>query len=666
MALNKRTKKARIRFSTQIIKRLGEELNPSVDQSILELVKNSYDADALNCTVVLDNITEIGGSIKITDDGKGMSDTEIINGWLVLGESTKSITKKTGLGRIPAGSKGLGRLAALRMGHVAILKSTPKMRSPSTYDLNINWDKFDQAKLVDDVILNVEGKSKIQSTPFGTTIEIKELKHKIGIREVKKIARGLILLADPFDDDPNAFKPVLKTKEFQEMEELVSKRYFDEAEYHLVAKVDAKGQGEATVQDYRGNILYKTNHKQLAEKRKGDKYDCPPVSFDIWAFILNATTFQTRATSVSEIQEWLAEVGGVHLYENGLRVNPYGNPGNDWLDMNLARTRSPEERPSTNTSIGIVRVRDSKGLLSQKTDRSGFIENDVFHEIRAFCQDALDWMAKRRLESAEVKRRAERQKTASQSENIKVVVADAIKKLPSAKRKSFELAFAKYDKARNEEVKSLKNEVQLYRTLSTAGITTATFSHESNGNPIKVITQAISAIDRRIKKRFENHYSQFEEPINSITKSVDALKVLAGATLKLLAHEKRRTGRVEVNIVIKNIVKTFKPFLEGRDIEITTDLANANPYLRATEASVESIITNLLNNSINALENINVQRKILIKSIIQENILSVSVADNGPGIVGIALKNIWLPGYTTNPNGTGLGLTIVRDATFDL
>jgi hypothetical protein len=94
MAVNKRIKKARIRFSTQIIKRLGEELNPSVDQSILELVKNSYDADALNCTVVLDNITEIGGSIKIVDDGKGMTDKEIINGWLVLGESTKSISKK--------------------------------------------------------------------------------------------------------------------------------------------------------------------------------------------------------------------------------------------------------------------------------------------------------------------------------------------------------------------------------------------------------------------------------------------------------------------------------------------------------------------------------------------------------------------------------------------
>lgn len=666
MAVKKRTKKAHIRFSTQIIKRLGEELNPSVDQSILELVKNSYDADALNCTVVLDNITDIGGSIKITDDGKGMTDKEIINSWLVLGESSKSIAKKTGLGRIPAGSKGLGRLAALRMGHVAVLKSTPKESNTNTYDLNINWDKFDEAKLVNDVILNVEVRNRLPSTPFGTSIEIKNLKHKIGIREVKRIARGLILLADPFEDDPNAFKPVLKAKEFKDMEELVSKRYFNDAEYHLVASVDAKGQAEAEVQDYLGNILYRTSHKQLAEKRKGAKYDCPPVTFDLWAFILNATTFQTRTTSVSEIQEWMAEVGGVHLYENGLRVNPYGNPGNDWLDMNLARTRSPEERPSTNNSIGIVRVRDSKGLLSQKTDRSGFIENDVFHEIKGFCQDALDWMAKRRLETAEQKRRNERQRTASESESTKGDVAAAIKKLPVAKRKTVELAFAKYDKARTEEVKSLRNEVQLYRTLSTAGITAATFSHESNGNPIKVITQAIGAIERRIKKQFDSHYSRFAGPISSIVKSVDALKVLASATLKLLAHEKRRAGRVEVHTVIKNVVKTFKPFFDGRDIEVTTDLVNANPYLRATEAAIESIITNLLNNSINALENTNVQRKILIKSIVQENILLVSVSDNGPGIVGITLKNIWLPGYTTNPNGTGLGLTIVRDATFDL
>ena len=37
-----------------------------------------------------------------------------------------------------------------------------------------------------------------------------------------------------------------------------------------------------------------------------------------------------------------------------------------------------------------------------------------------------------------------------------------------------------------------------------------------------------------------------------------------------------------------------------------------------------------------------------------------------PGIVGIAVEDIWLPGKTTTEEGTGLGLTIVRDAIADL
>ncbi len=316
--------------------------------------------------VELKNITDKGGTIKIKDDGEGMDSKDIINGWLVLGESSKSIQKKTSLGRIPAGSKGLGRLAALRMGHIAQLESIPKKNKLYKHELEIDWDEFDEAKLVDDIFLSVNKFKVSPNTSPGTTVSIKKLKQKIGVREVKKIARGLILLADPFDDDPNSFKPILKSVEFKEMEKLVSGRYFDEAEYHLVASINSEGFAEASVLDYKGSVLYKANHNELSQKRQGINYDCPPTTFDLWAFILSATSFSTRLISLTEIQDWLGEFGGVHLYENGLRVNPCGNPGNDWLDMNYSRARSPEERPSTNTSIGVVRIKDSKGLLSQK------------------------------------------------------------------------------------------------------------------------------------------------------------------------------------------------------------------------------------------------------------------------------------------------------------
>src|SRR5687768_10953139 len=107
---------ANLRFSTDILRRLGEELNPHPDQGILELVKNAYDADARSCSIELIDTQRAGGTIRVSDDGDGMDRDAIQNGWLVLGRSRKSVQQLTRLGRIPAGNKGLGRLAALRMG----------------------------------------------------------------------------------------------------------------------------------------------------------------------------------------------------------------------------------------------------------------------------------------------------------------------------------------------------------------------------------------------------------------------------------------------------------------------------------------------------------------------------------------------------------------------
>lgn len=658
---------AQIRFSTQIIKRLGEELNPSVEQSILELVKNSYDADAKNCTIILENVSDIGGNIKIIDDGSGMTVDTIKNGWLVLGESTKKTEIRTKLNRIPAGNKGLGRLAALRMGKHVVLESISEQNNKIRHELVINWEKFDTAKFVNDVSLPIKTTKNTSSVLHGSTIEIKDLNSKISERDLKKLAKGLILLSNPFEDDPNAFKPKLISNEFKEFETLVANRYFDDAEYHLNASINKNGFAEAVISDYKGNILFKADHERISKKREGKKYDCPPLTFNLWAFILNETSFSTRNTTINEVKQWLTEFGGVHLYENGLRVNPYGNPGNDWLEMNLSRAKSPEERPSTNTSIGIVRVLESNGLLSQKTDRSGFIENDVFHEIKQFCKDSLEWMAKERMDVAEAKRRAERSRSKESADQSNTEILTEINKLSPSRKRAVEKAFLKYKKTKEEEVKSLRKEIQLYRTLSTAGITAATFSHESRGNSIKTISLSINNINRRLKKYFEDYYTQhFEKPINSIIRSVNSLEVLSNATLSLIKHEKRRQIKVDIHQSIDEILVIFKPFFDGRDITVQKEFQKGNPYIRATVAALESIITNLLNNSINALENSTRQRIIKIKTRIEEKILIISVSDNGPGIMDINLKDIWLPGETTNPNGTGLGLTIVRDSVYDL
>ena len=56
---------------------------------------------------------------------------------------------------------------------------------------------------------------------------------------------------------------------------------------------------------------------------------------------MSKDSFGYRGAALADVRDWLKEFGGIHVYQNGLRVTPYDDPGNDWLDMNLARARSP-------------------------------------------------------------------------------------------------------------------------------------------------------------------------------------------------------------------------------------------------------------------------------------------------------------------------------------
>lgn len=658
---------AYLKFSTEIVKRLGEELNPTLSKVILELAKNSYDADATKCRVELRNISRPGGTIVVEDNGDGMTSSQINEGWLVLGTSSKDPTLTTRLGRIPAGSKGLGRLAALRMGRTAKLSTISRRELDRQHELWVDWDKFDRVRTVDDYKLEITTRSESEHYLPGTTVKISELRNAISRSEVQSLARELVLLSDPFGGDPQGFNPELHAPEFKELESLVRERYFDDAELHLSAEVNAGGEASARVLDWKGKLLYEANHSKIASG-KHKTYRCPSAKLDFWVFILNKETFELRKSSMTEVRRWLRDFGGVHIYCDGIRVNPYGDPGDDWLGLNLQRVRSPEERPGTNTSIGRIVIQDLNDQLTQKTDRSGFIEGAAFRDLRSFARDSLNWMAKCRLADAELRRKSARLAAPKDSLKAKRKFYSQLESHPKELRDIIRKSFADYASERDREINVLKKEVQLYRTLSTAGIIAATFAHESGANPIKIIWQSITAIERRTRKHFGKLYvDSFKKPVEGIKRALNSLAVLGSVTLGLLDHEKRRNARLELHDILHDVLDSFDPFLRGRDIRVVKSLDKGAPFLRGQQAALESILTNLINNSVVAFEESeSPDRKIEITTEITNGSWRLSVSDNGPGIVGIQKSDIWLPGQTTRKNGTGLGLTIVRDAVTDL
>jgi C4-dicarboxylate-specific signal transduction histidine kinase len=118
---------------------------------------------------------------------------------------------------------------------------------------------------------------------------------------------------------------------------------------------------------------------------------------------------------------------------------------------------------------------------------------------------------------------------------------------------------------------------------------------------------------------------------------------------------------------MKELIETFEPFTSGRDIKIISTPCAGSPYLRGSNAAIESVFTNLINNSVTAFETSDVSnRQIHIRTEVHEGVFTLRVLDNGPGITGIKKSDIWLPGETTRRNGTGLGLAIVKDTVADL
>src|SRR5262245_10117873 len=103
---------------THVFRELGELLVGRDSTALIELIKNSYDADATEVVVYgtsLDNTQS--GVIVVADNGVGMDEETFGNGFLRIASRTKDTGERrsTEFKRRYTGAKGIGRLAAHKL-----------------------------------------------------------------------------------------------------------------------------------------------------------------------------------------------------------------------------------------------------------------------------------------------------------------------------------------------------------------------------------------------------------------------------------------------------------------------------------------------------------------------------------------------------------------------
>jgi signal transduction histidine kinase len=210
------TQPPHLSISAHVVVQLGEELVTDIEQALLELAKNAYDADSISCEIkvepdwVLQDADpayellfgeRVGepqkiGRVRITDYGSGLSEDAVKQGWLRISSSLKRVTgnkpkNKTDMGRTPVGDKGLGRLATMKLGQVLRMKTAVDGES-AWRTVMFSWADFTQDRTLDEVRVLVGTDSEEPVNGKGTVIEIVGLHERARWADISYVEKHVI------------------------------------------------------------------------------------------------------------------------------------------------------------------------------------------------------------------------------------------------------------------------------------------------------------------------------------------------------------------------------------------------------------------------------------------------------------------------------------------
>jgi len=126
---------------------------------------------------------------------------------------------------------------------------------------------------------------------------------------------------------------------------------------------------------------------------------------------------------------------------------------------------------------------------------------------------------------------------------------------------------------------------------------------------------------------------------------------------------KRLTTQIEVTPVQRifaRLQRLLASDLAARDIQMTTTVEPEALEIAADADLLDQALINLVRNAIEALRDTPAGRIALVARRDSDGHIAISVADNGSGISADLREKVFVPFFTTKRQGSGIGLTLVR------
>lgn len=675
-----------------------DDLNSIKDETLSKL-----DHKATTSSVATDRISaatswlellhalEATNRIAIKDTGEGMTLEDLADCFLTIGTRSRQRLRGSSEDRPVLGEKGLGRLSAMRLGNqLCVCSSTAGEMNCNI--LEIDWRVFSHDS--DDLLENIDiapavGPVKTDPNSCGTEVVITALTDSWTTSKVKAIAEEQFSkLTDPFSRELRY--PV---KLFFNGER-VSIPSFDRI---LFDAAHASGRATFSVNEdcprFAGETHYILRDRKRSFSVEGEHLvsaaRAPSISIlrNLGPFTVEFYWFNRRILTeldgigtrkqVLELQSRWA--GGLMVFRDGFRVHPYGDPDDDWIDLDSKALSSQAYKVNRRQIVGRVCIgaRTNPALLDQ-TSREGLrdcpekhvLVNLLKHFLETHFREFLKQCDKEVQAAEPIDVKDIQKRVTTEVKRMRQSLRTLKEKYPEAAQGS---GIVKSIESSVEHLKTLmsaaENEVQAYKKgrsemvhLAGMGLMVEVVVHELTRATEHALRAVASAFLSDLPKNAAGLFATFESQLKTLQKRLSVLDPastsrrqvkeefdLSELTRSVLAGHSAQFDRhricCEVVVTPEESQEWIIKMVKGMLIHVLENLISNSVYWFKQKANLDRTFSPRLRIDLNQ------KQKVILFS------------DNGPGISEENTQKVFEAFYTTKPpgEGKGLGLFISRE-----
>lgn len=365
---------------------IGKELINDKYIAVFELVKNSYDAGASRVDIRFYTIGK-NARIEIIDNGCGMTYDDLVNKWLFVAYSEKKERNQNDdyrkkIKRVAAGAKGVGRFSCDRLGRRLTLLTNTKDDS-MTNKLELDWDRFENDDKKEFINIAVDYEEENKEFDSGTKIIISDLREQWEKSDVLQLKKALKRLINPdIEQNDDIFEVYLwmDLPQGSLIEDEVNGKIVNDVFERLNIKTTSISVSISKTGEYINTELYDRGTYIYSIKEKNPYTQLKGISAKIFYLNRNAKTEFTKSMGVEPVK-----YGSVFVYKNRFRIYPYGEPNNDFLDIDKRKAQGYNRFLGTRDILGRISiVCDDSHFIETSSRNSGFLMSPEFVQLTDF------------------------------------------------------------------------------------------------------------------------------------------------------------------------------------------------------------------------------------------------------------------------------------------